>query len=541
MTKKITNYIVFLLIIVPVVVHLFLLKNFSLNFPFEDDHRVFMDFSYNYLNSKSLQEKISYLLTPDNESRPFLIRFSLLVPLSIFKNIDFKIILFFNNIYMVILLGVLLKKYKKYILFLPLISLTVLSLCVWELYFRNDVASYQLASISLSVLLFYWITKPHSLSKPLIRLLFFVIIFLVPFGSVVGFISVFMIIIYSFLRKTNPNWKILSLIFLFQLILYFSYASSFSGTNNSIFENLSKYNIELLLAYFISTGGQFQLFYNQLGFIISGTLGLMVLAFGAFYFFKNLLSDDYDFEKLVILFSAGSLGIIVLSRYNYWFVGYESVLGARYKIYGILIFLMAMFFVFIQLKNPSIKWLIIVFFSGLYVGWLAKTVPLLQAKNSVQLSDAFNLEQNTINNQKANVTYEARHKYDFLKTEGYFNPNDALEIINKKLNKALVVIPSGNELKYVDFDPAFESDWGGKVSKLSKLTLTGKFPQRNDYFVKVKDNNDKIVLLNIHKKPMPIYDRLFDQREYVSELSREFELEYYNLEAPFEFEVYCVN
>ena len=158
---------------IPVVLHFVFLSKFSLNFPFEDDHRVFMDFFYNYLNADDFKHRVLILLTPDNESRPFLIRLSLLIPLSVFKTIDFKSILYFVNIYTFVILLVFIRKYRDYPIFLVLISFLLLSHCSWEMFFRNDVASYQLASVSLSILLFYLISISKSLENILIRILFY--------------------------------------------------------------------------------------------------------------------------------------------------------------------------------------------------------------------------------------------------------------------------------------------------------------------------------------------------------------------------------
>ncbi len=525
---------------IPIVLHFVFLSKFSLNFPFEDDHRVFMDFFYNYLNADDFKQRILILLTPDNESRPFLIRLSLLIPLSIFKAIDFKSILYFVNIYTFVIVLVFIRKYRDIPIFLVLISFLLLSHCSWEMFFRNDVASYQLASVSLSILLFYLISIANSLENIPIRILFYFCLLVVPFGSALGFVTVFLIMLYAFFRKIHPHRFIILSFLVFQIVIYFI-SETGDGNNISPFENLFKYNYELIWAYFIALGGQFRFIYNDLGYTISGCFGVFTLIFSTYFLLKNWSSKAYDFEKLIFIFGAGSLALIVISRFNYWIIGYDSVLGARYKIYGILVFLAGMSFVFRMKIKPRVKWAIVGVFIVFYIGWYLKSSDYLNLKNETQMMDAYNLEKGIVRNEKQNTTFEADFKYQYLKQNGYFNANDLYLQVLSKIRNGIVVLPEKAVLSQVDFDPAFESDWGGKEEKLYKIIVTGHFPMSANYFIRIIDKNNKTMLLNGLRKPLSIIKKVVETDKEIDFLSKEFELSHYKLEKPLKCNVICLN
>ncbi len=525
---------------IPIVLHFVFLSKFSLNFPFEDDHRVFMDFFYNYLNADDFKQRILILLTPDNESRPFLIRLSLLIPLSIFKAIDFKSILYFVNIYTFVIVLVFIRKYRDIPIFLVLISFLLLSHCSWEMFFRNDVASYQLASVSLSILLFYLISISNSLENIPIRILFYFCLLVVPFGSALGFVTVFLIMLYAFFRKIHPHRFIILSFLVFQIVIYFI-SETGDGNNISPFENLFKYNYELIWAYFIALGGQFRFIYNGLGYTISGCFGVFTLIFSTYFLLKNWSSKAYDFEKLIFIFGAGSLALIVISRFNYWIIGYDSVLGARYKIYGILVFLAGMSFVFRMKIKPRVKWAIVGVFIVFYIGWYLKSSDYLNLKNETQMMDAYNLEKGIVRNEKQNTTFEADFKYQYLKQNGYFNANDLYLQVLSKIRNGIVVLPEKAVLSQVDFDPAFESDWGGKEEKLYKIIVTGHFPMSANYFIRIIDKNNKTMLLNGLRKPLSIIKKVVETDKEIDFLSKEFELSHYKLEKPLKCNVICLN
>ena len=537
---KFQNLIPWLLAIIPIALHFAVLQFQAMNFPFEDDHRVFMDFFYNYLNADGFKEKVSVLLTPDNESRPFLIRLSLLLPLGIFKTIDFKVILYFVNLYSFLLVWVFYKKYKDLPVFLVLLSFLILSLCNWELYFRNDVASYQLATVSFSVLLFYLISKKKPLPTLAIRIIFYVCLFIVPFGSALGFMTVFFVLAYSFFRSIRPHSYLILSVFVLQLVIYLSSGDG-GGANISILDNLIKYNIELVWAFFIAVGGQFRFVYSQIGFLISGILGFVTLAFSTYLLLKKWKSETYDFEKLIYLFGAVSLGIIVVSRYNYWVVGYESVLGSRYKIYGILVFISGISFLYHSISLKNVQWMVNVLFILFYIGWFLKSSDYLTLKNETLMIDAYNLENNMINNDRQTVAFEAKYKYDYLKNNGFFDANDLYGAVLGQIKNGTIVLPSTAVLSQVSFDPAFESDWGGKESKLFKISLTGDFPVSSNYFIRLTGADNKSVILNGLRRPLSVVKRVFLKDQRVDYLSKEFEMGHLKLQKPLRCEVICVN
>ncbi len=534
------NILLWLLILIPVIIHLFVLDKFSLNFPFEDGHRVFLDFSYNYLNAQNISEKITLFLTPDNESRPFLIRISLLTQLALFDKINFRYLLIAFNIYTFILAAVFIKRYWKNPYLVIISCFALLSLCNWELYFRPDVASYQLATISLSIVVFFLISNSNQQSSFFKNSIVFICVFLVPFGSAIGFITVFFVIIFAFIRKTEPRWYYILALFIFQLYLYVSFGTD-EESSGSFFQNVFKYKFELIWAYFISLGGMFQYISNYASYAFSGVLGILIFTGCSWFLLKHWKEKDLDFEKLVFLFMASSLAIIVLNRYNYWVVGYESVLVPRYKIYGVIMLILAILFVFKRINSSAIKVSITLGVIVMFVFWLLKSWYLITLKKETQMIDAYNLEKGMIRNDVANNTFEAGYKYDYLKKNGYFNANELYNDVLFKIKNGTVVYPEKVTLKYVDFDPTFESDWGGKNTVLNKIFIHGSFPASETYFIQLIDKNNKAIILNGFRRPSSVLKRLVSKETQIDFLSKEFEMEYFKLEKPLTCRVICIN
>ncbi len=534
------NILLWLLIFIPVIVHLFVLDKFSLNFPFEDGHRVFLDFSYNYLNAKNISEKITLFLTPDNESRPFLIRISLLIQLALFDKINFRYLLIAFNIYTFILCAVFIIKYWKNPYLVIISCFSLLSLCNWELFFRSDVASYQLATISLSILAFFLISQITRQSSFFKKITIVACLFLIPFGSAIGFITVFLAIIYAFIRKTEPRWYYILALFIFQLYLYLSFGTGYESSG-SFLQNIVKYKFELIWAYFMSLGGMFQFISNFQGYAVSGAFGILIFTTCSWFLLKHWKEKDLDFEKLVFLFMASSLAIIVLNRYNYWVVGYDSVLVPRYKIYGVIIFILTISFVFNRINNTTIKVSMTIGIILMFVFWLLKSWYLITLKTETQMIDAYNLEKGMVRNDVANNTFEARYKYDYLKKNGYFNANELYHEVLQKIKNSTIVYPEKAILKYVDFDPTFESDWGGKKTVLNKIFIFGTFPKSETYFIQLIDKNNKAIILNGFRKPTSVLKRVFTTETQIDFLSKEFEMEYFKLEKPLKCRVICIN
>lgn len=534
------NILLWLLILIPVIIHLFVLDKFSLNFPFEDGHRVFLDFSYNYLNAQNIGEKITLFLTPDNESRPFLIRISLLTQLALFDKINFRYLLFAFNVYTFILAAVFIKRYWKnpYLVIISFFSL--LSLCNWELFFRPDVASYQLATISLSILSFFLISNTNNGSSFFKNCIILICLFLVPFGSAIGFITVFFVIIHTFIRKSDLRWYYILALFIFQLYLYFSFGTD-DESSGSFIQNVFKYKFELIWAYFLSLGGVFQYISNYTNYVVSVVLGLLIFTVCSWYLLKHWKEKNLDFEKLVFLFMASSLCIIVLNRYNYWVIGYESVLVPRYKIYGVIILILAVSFLFKRINSSNTKAYITLGVIIMYVFWLLKSWYLITLKKETQMIDAYNLEKKMIRNDVANNTFEAGYKYEYLKKNGFFNAKELYSEVLLQIKNGTIVYPEKVTLKYVDFDPTFESDWGGKKSVLNKIFIYGTFPASETYFIQLIDKNNKTIILNGFRKPSSVFYRLISKENRIDFLSKEFEMEYFKLEKPLKCRVICVN
>lgn len=103
----------YFLALVPIFIHIYLLNRFSLNFPVDDDHRMFMDFAVNYFKTESVSDKLRLLFSPENESIPVFTRIGFLASFLFTGALNFKFMLFFNNIIMVLFPYLFFVKYKN--------------------------------------------------------------------------------------------------------------------------------------------------------------------------------------------------------------------------------------------------------------------------------------------------------------------------------------------------------------------------------------------------------------------------------------------
>lgn len=392
----------------------------------KDDYRVFVSYLYHYLQSP---DKWAALALPENESRPIVMRLSVLAQFFIDGALNFKHLLIFCNVSLVVFLGCISLHFykKKEFLAISFACLLFLNPLLYEMYFRNDVGTYQLASFSLAIFLFYGATNYQSAPKWL-RCLFLLGFMLTPLGSINGFIASSLIILYFFLEKKRMAFVLL-VILIFQLYLVLGGDSKSAG----ILENIMKYNYQLLYAYFLSLGGI--LVFIQHSFIWPIVAISMIFVIGyviwkMFYPWKWRL----DFEKMVFLFSIASLGLIVILRYNYWITGYPSVLESRYKIYGA--FPLLMFFVIVGRRWGKKAYLstavclVLLYAAGFYKG-----KQQLELLHQEKITEAYNVYHDSYELEFARAFFVNEEKRRYLEEHGFYSFKEADKILKKLCEK----------------------------------------------------------------------------------------------------------
>lgn len=524
------------------IVHFFLLNKYEINFPFEDSHGVFLSYLYSYKSEPSLLGKLSILFGSVNESRPVLMRLAQNIQLSVFGQLNLKSILIFCNLYLILIIWVFFKKYfqvqNKTIFIISIFS--IFSLCNFELYFRNDVLLYQTATVSLTILIFYLITKQNSNRSRLETIVLLLALIFVPLGTAIGYISLVIAGVYSCFLQKNNLWKSIIAILGLQVFISIYYYSP-SQEEGSIVGNIIKYNYELVVAFFMAVGGFVHIISNTTGQVVAVIVGLFITLTPLVFFVKNCKNRKFDFELLVYLFSVICLVAIVLKRYNYWEVGYESVLESRYKIYGILIFIIFCYQLTESFRLKYVSSFLILFSIGLYIIWLLKSVTVLNQKRETQFYDAYNIERGIGNTEKVKYAYVDKIRYDYLVNNKFFDPKEAYRNVAESISKGIRIKPSKVSNNKVSFDTNMEGDWAGRTYKYNKITIEAKLPIATNYFLEITDKNNKKILLNGLPEPKSLTKRLFEKQSAPFKLSREFDNEFFEIEDPISVEVICTD
>lgn len=255
------------LILTATAVHLFLLGKYAVNLPFKDDYRVFVNYLYYFFN---YEHRLSLIFLPDNESHPVLMRLITLLQYFIDGQLDFRHILWFCNLFLLLILVTLSAHFyrRKEYWNIAFVFLLVLNTMHHELYFRTDVGTYQTLSFSFSLFLFYGAVYYNSVGR-WIRVLFYIAFILTPFGSVNGMLANGLVVVYFLVNRENRKALVMTAVLLVIQLLFIAVFLSAEGKSLNVWENISKYNFELIYAYFLALGGVMNVISNPAG--LAGT------------------------------------------------------------------------------------------------------------------------------------------------------------------------------------------------------------------------------------------------------------------------------
>ena len=478
-----------------VLVHLALLGKFAVNFPFKDDYRVFVNYLYYFFNYQAT------IFLPDNESYPVLMRLITLAQYAIDGHLDFRHILWFCNLFPLVILITLSAHFyrRKEYWNIAFVYLLVLNGMHHELYFRTDVGTYQTLSFALSLFLFYGAAYYREIGWPL-QVLFYIAFLLTPLGSVNGMLANGLVVLYFLVNRENRTRTVVTALLLVTQVLGISMSGD--GKSLSVWENISKYNFELLYAYFLSFGGIIQVISNPAGWNLLVGISAIVFVY-TFYHLFFPFRFRLNFEQLLFIFCAGSLALIVILRYNYWMEGYVSVLESRYKIYGALIFLL--FFSLLIRRFPRATPLVAIFLLGLFAAGLYKGLSKLKIQQLEQLTKAYNVDQDVYEQTYARSFYINRKGKEDLENRGVYSFVPIREVAAKILveENRLTEI-AGITIHDAANDPLAGGDWNAHVFAMQRLEVNGVFPDKKYYFIRFLGENGKSSLHFLDPPPFSL-------------------------------------
>ena len=509
------NFVLFL-ILTPFLVYLYLLNKHAVNLPYRDSYRLFVNYIILYIKAPL---KLPVILVPENESYPVLMRLLSIIQYKIDGALNFSHLMLFFNTFLIFTVVVITFHYYKRKEYLPIafLSLLIFNVFHYESFFRNEVAGYQLAVFPFTVLIFYSATVFEKLKWP-VKILFYFSLLLNPLGSINGLIANLMVWIYFLIKKVSKKDTVfISIIIFFQLVFLIWLKDQ--GKSVSIFENLWKYNFELVYAFFVSLGGLLAVSLYQWFLVLVALVSAFIFFYTCYqcFFVKGAATD---FEKLLLIFTTISLAAIVVLRYNYWMIGIAGVLESRYKLYGAFIFLI--FAAIVSRKHGRLQYLTLFSLVIIYILGLLKGGAGLKNQMAERVMEVYNSYQGVYEDRFANENFVSRENRDFLEKNNIysFEKYGKRIALNFNDNRRLTDI-SSSEIKIVS-DPITQGDWGGFKKQLNKFTLTGIFPKHKYYFVKFKVGDNKSYAMELKPLPKPLLERLITKEDYELKLEGDF-------------------
>jgi hypothetical protein len=531
-----------LLALIPILIHSYVLKEYTFDFPFEDDCRVIVKYLFLYLSQNTWQEKLNIFLLGENESFPLLQRLMVTGQYYFTGEQHIRSMLIGCNLLLVFIIYFFYKNAQN----TPQYSLIIMSLLVFntvhhEMYFRLDVASYQFFTLFLAICCMYLASQWASLNiyeKALLILLYLI----APFGSINGVLTHVMVL-GIFVCSKNYKSFFTFLLLSIMVFIFIKSLGSDNETSSGVFENIRKYNFQLVYAYFLSVGGMFTVFQGEKGYLFGVFFGILIIASNIFLILKFYKKNQW-FEIFLFVFSASTLGAVVILRYNYWQIGYESVLGSRYKIYGALMCISAFMLYLKNYKKPSFAIILPAFILVLFANVLGtvRGIHMMNHQRLMQLTEAHNVNQHVLIQNNYELRYIGAKEQKFLEDRNAFTANVTDAHLEKVLQKADKLIYSAYTLKSYSDDPSIKGDWGKMAIPLHHFKIKGDFKKYKFYFARISDLKNKNIITYLFPAARPFYSGLFEpQSVKIPELSRDFYFGFFDLQAPYKLELYGTN
>jgi hypothetical protein len=437
-------------------------------------------------------------------------------------HINFKTILLFCWLFLATIQLLLCKSYPKNDWFKVSIGFLILNPLHHEMIFRTDVATYQLATIAMSVFMIY-MAYNFKEANVLLKAIFLLIFLITPGGSINGLLASVFVVFVFYQQKNKPYLYLSAVILILQL--FFMFGLKTESKSIGFTENIIKYNWRLVVAYFMSLGGMFHIRSTDDFKVFSTIIGLLIWAIGIKIFvWKN--PKNWDYLTMIFLFCSLSLAAIVALRYNYWMVGYDSVLESRYKMYGAVIVALISGFAYQNIKSSAVRLIVLCLIILLFGAGFYKADFLLKVQKLTQLTDAWNINQNVIDSTFARNQYTSASNVLLLKENKAFDFNLKSEVLKKQLQGADVLPFRNFEIKASQSDLSKNADWIHSPFPLKTLTVYGQFKKYSAYIIEFKRADGKSALFFLFGKPMTIKEKLIGKSPIVNELNHDFNYDF---------------
>ncbi len=398
MTKGVLRFLLILIIAIPVVVYFTVWDYYAINIPKWDDHPL-KGFVDTFAHATDWNGKLQALVKQHNEHRIALTRIIVWLDYTIFGSLNYRHLMFAGNL---LLLGViplwyiLLKNNKKPLFALVPIPFLWLTLAMWENMYWGMASVQNFGVVTLVLWTLYLCVNPNTwlfaLSIPLALLAVFTspnALFALPIGA--------LLIALTADRKRLALYVVGSGITIFLFFKSYTRAAYNPESKASIFQIVKGY-----MAFLGSFAESFPVLDNfRVCFLMGCILFLVAVSIVSTTLFR-IIRNKYTikFEKTTDLFCLGSILfilatalVVVYSRAGF---GIEGLITSKYKIYSVLLLIVAYLYVVIPIRGT---------FQSSYITAIVFLSVLFNIFSyHYHLVDAFNLRKELVTDQ-FNWTY----------------------------------------------------------------------------------------------------------------------------------------
>ncbi|KAA6438649.1 hypothetical protein FEM33_18485 [Dyadobacter flavalbus] len=399
MTNKALTIIVSLILLLPLVIYFTVWDYYAINIPKWDDHAL-KTFILEYAGAENWQQKCKALFRQHNEHRIALTRFITWIDFSVAGGVNYRHLMLAGNL---LLLGIIplwhdiLKKSKKPLFALVPIPFLWLTLAFWENMYWGMAAIQNFGVVTLALWTLYLCINPKIV--PFIFSFFLAGLTILTSGNGLLVLPVGAVLLFlTQNRKRFASWMIVSAAMI--AVYFYSYTKTESNPESkaSLFQLVKGY-----MAFLGSFAESFPVLNHfQVCFFLGIVLFLVAVSIISATLFR-LIRNKYGnkFERITDLFCLGAilfiLGTALIVVYGRAGFGLEGLITSRYKIYSVLLLIVAYLYVVIPIRGS--------FLSPYITAIIFLAVTFNVFSYHYHLVDAYNLRKMLVTDQ-FNWTFE---------------------------------------------------------------------------------------------------------------------------------------
>lgn len=357
MSKKALTLLISLIILIPIGIYFVAWDYYAINIPKWDDHAL-KAFIVEYVHAGTWQGKLKALFKQHNEHRIALDRFFAWLDFSIFGTLNYRHLMLVGNLLLVAVIPlwyVLLKNNKKPLFALVPVSFIWLTLAFWENMYWGMAAIQNFGVITLMLWTIYLSLQPKPLP-------FILAIFLGALTISTSAIGILVLPICAFLLFISADRKrsvILAVAGIIGILAYFwTYKQPDTNPDSraSIFQLAKGY-----MAFLGSFAESIPVKDHFGACVILGIVLFLVAVsiISATLFRISTKKYTVKFERITDLFCLGTLlfilGTALIVVYGRAGFGLEGLITSRFKIYSVLLLMVAYLYIVIPIRGSFLS------------------------------------------------------------------------------------------------------------------------------------------------------------------------------------------